>query len=125
MVTPMIKNYGPILLLFICVMLGILIDQIFIREAFLPKSTCALYTLSIKNPIEISFQVSPNVQIINLSQPINADFECINTKKLLNFINTTMCLHETKNDRFVSNSFRGTNSIWEEEGVRRILQLLI
>ncbi|CAF3619268.1 unnamed protein product [Rotaria sordida] len=125
MVTPMIKNYRPILLLFIYVMLGILIGQIFIRKAFLPKSTCALYTLSIKNPIEIPFQVSPNVQIINLSQPINADFKCINTKKLLNFINTTICLHETKNDRYVSNSFHGTNSIWEEEGVKRILQLLI
>ncbi|CAF4015002.1 unnamed protein product [Rotaria sordida] len=85
-------------------MLGVLIDHIFIREAF---------------------RLSSNIRIINLNQPINADFKCINTKKLLDFINTTICLHETKNDIFVSNSFQNTTSIWEEEGVILILQLLI
>ncbi|CAF1427123.1 unnamed protein product [Rotaria sordida] len=106
-------------------MLGVLIDHIFIREAFLCKSNCTSYTPSIKNLIEIPFQVSSNIQIINLNQPINADFKCINTKKLLDFINTTICLHETKNEIYVSNSFQNTTSIWEEEGVIRILQLLI
>jgi FkbM family methyltransferase len=47
------------------------------------------------------------------------------TKTLLNYISTNICLHETTKDIYVSNSFRDTNSIWEEEGVTRILQLLI
>ena len=47
------------------------------------------------------------------------------TKTLLSHINTHICLHENSKDVFVSSSFRGSTSIWEEEGVVRILQLLL
>ncbi|CAF2810115.1 unnamed protein product [Rotaria sp. Silwood2] len=106
-------------------MLGILIDHIFIHEDFLCESNYAPYTLSTKTLIEFPLEVSSNVQIINLNKPIDDSFKCIHTKTLLNFISTTICLHKTQNDIYVSSSFHDKTSIWEEEGVTRILQLLI
>ncbi|CAF0776336.1 unnamed protein product [Adineta steineri] len=47
------------------------------------------------------------------------------TKKLLNNISTTICLHETKRDKYVSGAYGDSISIWEEKQVTRILQLLI
>jgi FkbM family methyltransferase len=47
------------------------------------------------------------------------------TKTLLNYINTNICLHESAKDTVISKSFRDTTSIWDEEPVTRILQLLL
>src|ERR1700722_14821540 len=47
------------------------------------------------------------------------------TKTLLNHISTHICLHETHKDIFVSKSFNGNISIWEEGPVIRILELLL
>ncbi|CAF4652051.1 unnamed protein product [Rotaria sp. Silwood1] len=72
-----------------------------------------------------SFNISPNVHIVDLNVPIRAKFQCIKTKKLLHNISANICLHETKKDKYISGAFNDSISIWEEEQVTQILQLLI
>ncbi|CAF1171199.1 unnamed protein product [Rotaria sordida] len=74
---------------------------------------------------ENTFNISPNVHIIDLNVPIKTKFQCIKTKKLLNNISTNICLHKTKKDKYISGAFNDSISIWEEEQVIRILRLLI
>ena len=70
-------------------------------------------------------RLSSHVQMVNLSAPTQTSFRCIKSKTLLNHISPHMCLHDVHKDVFVSQAFRETTSIWEEEGVTRILQLLL
>jgi FkbM family methyltransferase len=86
---------------------------------------CPLLTEQKKNLPEYSLDLSPHVQIINTSKPIDASFRCIKAKKLLRFVSTTICLHETVNDMYISAAFEGDDSIWEEGGVSLTLILLM
>jgi FkbM family methyltransferase len=86
---------------------------------------CPLLTEQKKNLPEYSLDLSPHVQIINTSKPIDASFRCIKAKKLLRFVSTTICLHETVNDMYISAAFEGEDSIWEEGGVSLTLILLM
>jgi FkbM family methyltransferase len=47
------------------------------------------------------------------------------TKKILHNLSTNICLHQTKKDMYISGAFYNRISIWEEEQVTHILQLLI
>jgi FkbM family methyltransferase len=119
-------NSKLIILLFINLMLGILIGCLFIPNQILYQfSNCFSFTTSKKTRPEYSLNISQNVQMINLNEPINTQFHCIKTKTLLHYISTTICLHERANDIYVSGSFQDKISIWEEGGVTHILQLLI
>ena len=62
---------------------------------------------------------------MDLNEAENVTFRCIKTKKLLQNISTVVCLYDTKRDRYVSGAFREEVSIWEEEQVKRMLELLI
>jgi FkbM family methyltransferase len=116
----MIK-YKLIILLFFHLILGILIGQfITTKERFYTMDSI----VSIES-IQAQTKLSSNVQIINLNESIKTDFKCMKTKTLLHYLNTNICVHESNKDVYVSKSFRETSSIWEEEGVIRILQLLI
>lgn len=119
-------NVKLILLLFIHLMVGVFIGYFLLGEENPSKSKSVLFiTPSTKRVIEKPFEISPNVNMIDLNQPINSSFKCMKAKTLLTYISTTICLHETEKDIFVSSSFRETQSIWEEDGVTRMLQLLI
>ena len=75
--------------------------------------------------LEESSQLSSNVRLVNLSLRAKTKFRCIKTKTLLKSVSTTICLHESDNDMYVSGAFNGEESIWEEEQVKRMLELLI
>jgi FkbM family methyltransferase len=72
-----------------------------------------------------TFNISPNVHIVDLTATTKTKFQCIKTKKLLHNLSTHMCLHQTKRDRYISGAFQDSTSIWEEEQVTHMLQLLI
>jgi len=74
--------------------------------------------------LSIPFNLSTNVQIVNLTAPLKVNFQCIPTKVLLSNISTHICLHSTKKDKYISRAFQPLSSIWEEEQVIRILQIL-
>ena len=72
-----------------------------------------------------SSQLSSNVHLLNLSLRVKTKFRCIKAKTLLNRVGTTICLHDSSNDMYVSGAFQREESIWEEEHVKRMLELLI
>ena len=70
--------------------------------------------------------ISPHVQLFDLNQTTtNQSFRCIESKPLLNYVKTHVCLYDNDKDIFVSGSFRGQDSIWEEGGVKLMLELLL
>jgi FkbM family methyltransferase len=77
------------------------------------------------NRLKHDLNISTNVHIIDLTAPIKSKFQCIKTKKILHNLSTTICLHQTKKDMYISGAFYNTSSIWEEEQVTHILQILI
>ena len=103
--------------LFIYFVMGIFIGRLIIPENILNPFNCASQS--------ISTSLSSNVHIVNTSEQIDASFRCIQTKTLLNYVSTTICLHDTQKDIYVSGAFQEKTSIWEEGGVSRILQLLL
>jgi FkbM family methyltransferase len=72
-----------------------------------------------------TFNVSPNVHIVDLTTSIQTDFQCIKTKKLLNSLSINICLYEKEKDGIISGTFHDLTSIYEEQQVTRILELLI
>jgi len=118
-------NCKIVLLFLISLILGIFIGHFMIHEEVSYNLNYVALTTPKKDLTENLFQLSPNVQIINLNEPVNASFKCMKTKTLLNYITTNICLYEASKDIFVSGSFRDKNSIWEEGGVTHMLQLLI
>jgi len=114
-----------ILLSLIHFILGIYIGHFMIHKQVSCKLNPSVSRTFRKGLTENLFQLSPNVQIVNLSESVNGNFECIKTKTLLNYISTNICLHDGKQDVAVSNSYRAKDTIWEEREVKRILQLLI
>jgi len=118
-------NSKLVLVSLISLILGILIGHFMVHEQISYNLNYVSLTTPRKDLTENPYQVSSNVQIINLNEPVNASFKCIKTKTLLNYITTNICLYEATKDVFVSGSFRDTNSIWEEGGVTHMLQLLI
>jgi FkbM family methyltransferase len=75
--------------------------------------------------VKYDFNLSANVHIFDLTAPIKTKFQCIKTKKILHNLSTNICLHQTKKDMYISGAYYNTTSIWEEEQVTHILQLLI
>ncbi|CAF0849868.1 unnamed protein product [Adineta ricciae] len=72
------------------------------------------------------YNVSPNVYLIDLyATSTTTTFRCIKTKPLVRNISTTICLYNSKRDRYVSGAFSELTSIWEEKQVTRTLQYLI
>ncbi len=118
-------NCKLILLLLIHLIMGIFIGDFMVHKQISYNSSYIRFTKPMKNLIRKPFNLSSNVQMIDLNEPINSSFKCMKTKTLLNYINTTICLHEAAKDVFVSKSIEYTDSIWEEGGVTRILRLLI
>ena len=116
-------NSKIVLLLSIQLILGIMIGH------FVGQSQLAYQPFDdasrLSSRTSLPSRLSPNVQMVNLSAPVQTSFRCIKSKTLLNYISPHMCLHENSKDIYVSQSFRETTSIWEEEGVTRILQLLL
>src|SRR5580693_136454 len=55
--------------------------------------------------LKSTFNISPNVHIVNLTAPIKTKFQCIKTKKLLYNLSTNICLHQTKKDKYISGAF--------------------
>ncbi|CAF1584138.1 unnamed protein product [Adineta ricciae] len=72
------------------------------------------------------YNVSPNVYLVDLyATSKTTTFRCIKTKPLVRNISTTICLYNSKRDRYVSGAFSELTSIWEEKQVTRTLQYLI
>ena len=69
--------------------------------------------------------ITSNIHIIDLTAPIKTKFDCIKTKTLLRNFSTYLCLHRINKDKYISGTFHNSTSIWEEDQVTRILQLLI
>lgn len=69
--------------------------------------------------------ISANVHIIDLTIPVERKLPCVKTKTLLRNLTTIICLHQRKKDRYISGAFHNSTSIWEENQVIRILELLI
>ena len=117
-------NYNRFFLGCLFLILGILIAPIFFPGYVFDTFKCPSLseTRQSESPMNI---VSSNVQIVNTSETINADFPCITTKKLLNHFSTSICLHDSQKDMYVSEAFRENTTIWEEDGVVRILELLL
>jgi hypothetical protein len=65
-----------------------------------------------------------HVKIIDLDQKISSNFTCVKTKKLLNWLQTTLCLHEIRDDVYVSGSI-AQKKVWEENLVNRFIQILL
>ena len=72
-----------------------------------------------------TLKLSSDVRTVNFEQAVNSNFTCLRTKTLLHLISTTICIHDRSKDQAVSNAFQVNTSIWDEEGVVRILTLLI
>jgi FkbM family methyltransferase len=65
----------------------------------------------------------PHVRIINPDEsPLNRNFSCIRTKKILHLFQTTLCLH-SEGDK-ISNEVR-VSRIWKESQVIRLAKILI
>jgi FkbM family methyltransferase len=77
------------------------------------------------NLMKNNFNISPNVHIVDLTAKISTKFQCIKTKTLLNNFSTSICLHQTKKDKYISGAFQNSTSIWEEDQVTRMLEFLI
>jgi FkbM family methyltransferase len=69
--------------------------------------------------------MSSNIQLIDMQHTVERHFSCMKTKALVNNISTSICVHNYRNDIYVSEAYRNNSSIWEEEQVSRMLQLLI
>ncbi|CAF0830601.1 unnamed protein product [Adineta steineri] len=57
--------------------------------------------------------------------PANAYNTCIKSKTLLNYVSTSICLHEKNADIWVSGEFRKNNSVWEGPQIEQMLQYLL
>ena len=77
------------------------------------------------NEMRNHFHISSNVHIVDLTVPIQRRLPCTQTKTLLRNLTTTICLHQSKKDRYISGAFQNSTAIWEEDQVIRILELLI
>jgi len=105
--------------------LGLLIGYYLTHDKRLFASKKTLLSRSTIEHNRNMFNISSNIHIVDLHATTRTKFQCIKTKKLLNNISTNICLHETKKDRYISGAFHNLTSIWEEQQVTRILQLLI
>lgn len=109
---------------------NILLIYFFVHKHF-PYASGKCPSISKKNTlkegsmIEFTYNISSNVHIVDLNKPIDADFECVQTKKLVDYVSTIVCLHEKNTDMVISDAFRKDNSIWEEGHITQILQFLI
>src|ERR1700722_13472413 len=117
----------PIRIVILIILLGngTLIAYFFTRNAFPSQVSQFLSISTIIEQKQCIFNISSNVQIVNLSAPVSTNLTCMKTKTLLNHISTTLCLHDKSKDIYVSGAFNGNQSIFEEGYVTRILQLLI
>ncbi len=124
------KKFFIYLLVFIQLFVGLVFISVRIHEILPSIADRLSYSFGTttrgKNYItRNSYNLSPNVHIVDLSIPINVNNTCVKTKTLLNYISTHICLHETNTDMIVSGTYRENNTIWEEYGVTQILRLLI
>ena len=120
------KILGRIILLIIAIFIGYYLIG---DEHIFELNTIILNRSDIRQNrnhlVENTFNISPNVHVIDLHASTSIKFQCIKTKTLLQNISTNICLHQTKKDAYVSGAFQDSVSIWEEAQVTRILQLLI
>ena len=70
-------------------------------------------------------KMSAHVNIVDFSETVEENLNCHRTKVLLNYISTHVCIHQKDIDIYVSRSFDGNRSIWEEDHVSFILRLLL
>ena len=115
------------LLLFIHFIGGILIGYFIANNRVLYKMNFVLSPSSIESrgAPQQTHNSTSHVVIVNFSKPVNVTFNCMKTKTLLNYFNSHICVYDTKKDIYVSGAFRESTSIWEEEGVTRILRVLL
>ncbi|CAF1374685.1 unnamed protein product [Adineta steineri] len=118
-------NNKFIFILLIVLIVGILIGNLTSNKKITYESNYNSSTISNKKSTSISYNISSHVEIVDFNKPINGNFTCIKTKKLLNYFHSFVCLHQAQTDIYVSKSFQESLSIWEEHGVLRILQLLL
>ncbi|UJR15814.1 hypothetical protein I4U23_002743 [Adineta vaga] len=124
----MMSTNKLILLLFIHFIVGILVGHFISNKKIIYESNYILPTgasSSNKASQRLINLPSSHIEIVNFSKAINVDFKCMKTKTLLNHFHSHICVYESQKDVYVSNSFRESASIWEEEGVVRILQMLL
>ncbi|UJR24507.1 hypothetical protein I4U23_005882 [Adineta vaga] len=77
----------------------------------------------IKSSISIEIgNLSENINVIDLGKETKENFSCIQTKRLLDTIQTTICLHDSRDA--VSNEIR-KDKIWEEKHLNKLFQYLI
>jgi len=118
---PLINKIKVFIVSLILLFVGYLSGYFIIYDRTFQRSEYSLVT----SQLEISSNELSNIQIIDLNKPVNETFNCIKTKTLVNHFSTIVCLYNKEKDIFVSGSFQGAGSIWEEGFVIRILQLLI
>jgi hypothetical protein len=121
-----LRNFILILSLIIHLPIGILLLYYLIQKNYTSETNQFISSPSIigqrsNYAIQNTFNISSNVQIVNLNASAKTTLHCIKTKILLDHISTNICIHETKNDMFVSGTFYKSDFIWEEAEVTRIL----
>ncbi|CAF4098337.1 unnamed protein product [Adineta steineri] len=114
-----------ILLLLIHFIVGILVGLFVSNKRVINESYYSSLTIPGKQSTETSLSISSSVKIIDFNKSINENFTCMKTKTLLHFFNSSVCIHGVHKDVAVSGAFRESLSIWDEEGVIRILRLLL
>ena len=70
------------------------------------------------------FQLDSHIEIVDLNQTIQTQFNCTKTKVLFNLFSTTICFHDSGKDIYVSGAIR-QYKIWEEHLVTNILKILL
>ena len=119
-------NFKIVFWLFVHFILGIFIGHVLIPKNISNNPNCiSLPILKMNQPRIVVNTSLSHIQIINVTEKINTEFRCIKTKTLLNYVSTSICLHDPEKDVFVSSAFRDQTTIWEEGGVSHILQLLL
>ncbi|CAF3835112.1 unnamed protein product [Adineta steineri] len=121
----MLTNNRLIILLIIHLIVGILIGLFISTKRSVNELNYSSSTIPKKNSTKTPLNISSYIEIIDFNKPINANFTCMKTKTLLHFFNSSICVYDSKRDSFLSAAFRESISIWDEEGVTRILRLLL
>jgi hypothetical protein len=69
-------------------------------------------------------KLGSHIQLIDLNKTNLENFTCIKSKMLFNIFQTTICLHDTNKDIYVSRTIMSLK-IWEENLVTKILRILL
>ncbi len=102
--------------------IGLLIGY-YLRETML-HSLLDLTSFNLRFNENKLLKLGSHIQLIDLNKKSLENLTCIKSKILFNLFQTTICLHDTNKDIYVSQTIIN-KKIWEEDLVTKILRILL